>query len=284
MKYPRILARITSTPWAILPSAFDSIVRALSDDSSPVLNQEVPANDGLQQEAVASIAIIPVAGIIAKHLSSLEIACGGCSLDHLREHFDAAVAQPDITDIVLYIDSPGGVVAGTPELARHMRTAAKAAGKRLHGFTDTLAASCAYWLASACDQIVCTPSATVGAIGVYMAVADLSKAREEAGVSVQLIKSGKFKDMGAGFRPLTEEEVAIFQSQVDALFALFKADIAAGRPGGVDAGVFEGQCFVGSQSTGVGLVDEIVPDFETFIRAIKQAVLAPAAVDTSANA
>lgn len=283
MKYPHIVSRITSTPWAILPSSFQGIARALSADGPlPVDPEKLPANDSLQLQAVATVAVIPVSGIIGKHLSGMEIACGGCCLDDVQEAFDEALGEPTVTDIVLHFDSPGGTVPGVPELARHIRTAAAAAGKRVHAFTDTLCASAAYWLAAACDQFVCTPTATVGSIGVYVAIADYSRAYAEAGINIQLIKAGKYKDMGSDHRPLTEEEQAMIQGQVEAIHAMFRSDVSAGRPG-VAASAMEGQTFMGTQAVGVGLVDELVPDFTSFLQGIVRAVAAPVAVDTPAT-
>ena len=288
MKYPRILARVTTTRWAILPSAFDGIAHALSADApaapaAPI----VPDNNEREDPAIrGAVAVITIAGIIGKHLSSLETMCGGCDLDEVEQQFDAAIADPAVADIVLRFDSPGGTVPGVPELARRMRTRAAAAKKGLYGFTDTLMASAAYWLASACDMVACTPTATVGSIGVYCAFADFSKAHEMDGVRVSLIKAGKFKDMGSSHRPMTDEELAIVQGEVDAIWAMFKADVQVGRPG-VQPEAMEGLTYLGSRAAALGLVDEIVQDFGDFLAALQRhraAAAEPAPVDTPATA
>lgn len=287
MKYPRILARVTTTRWAILPSAFDGIAHALSTEApvapvAPLVPEENPREDPAIRGAVA---VITVAGIIGKHLSSLETMCGGCDLDEVEEQFDAAIADPSVDDIILRFDSPGGTVPGVPELARRMRNRAAEAGKGLYGFTDTLMASAAYWLASVCDMVACTPTATVGSIGVYCAFVDYSKANEIDGVKVSLVKAGKFKDMGSSHRPMTDEELAIVQGEVDSIWAMFKADVTAGRPG-VKPEAMEGLTYLGSQAAAMGLVDELVQDFGEFLFAVQRhrsAAQAPA-VDTPASA
>lgn len=284
MKYPRILARITTTRWAILPSAFDGIAHALTAEApvvpvAPIIPEQNPREDPALRGGVA---VITIGGIIGKHLSSLETMCGGCDLDDVEEQFDAAIADPSVSDIVLRFDSPGGTVPGVPELARRMRKRSTEAGKGLYGFTDTLMASAAYWLASVCDMVACTPTATVGSIGVYCAFVDYSKAHEMDGVKVSLVKAGKFKDMGSSHRPLTDEELAIIQGEVDAIWAMFKADVQAGRPG-VKSDAMEGLTYLGSQAQALGLVDELVQDFVEFLAAIQRHQSAKP-VDTPASA
>lgn len=286
MKYPRILARVISTRWAILPSAFDGIARALSDGPEmPVVPVTPDENDREAPALRGAIAVITVAGIIGKHLSSLETMCGGCDLDDVEEQFDAAIADPSVSDIVLRFDSPGGTVPGVPELARRMRNRAAEAKKGLYGFTDTLMASAAYWLASVCELVACTPTATVGSIGVYCAFTDYSTALEKEGIKITLVKAGKFKDMGSSHRPMTPEELAIVQGEVDSIWAMFKADVQSGRPG-VSADAMEGLTYLGAQSVALGLVDELVQDFDEFLSAIQRhrtTATAPATVDTPAT-
>lgn len=269
MKYPRILAKIITTPWAILPTAFDGITRALNGDA-PQPGEEPaepsPAEGMAPVEAVDSVAVIHVCGIIGKHLSGMEIMCGGCCLDQVRAAFDSAVIDANIKDIVLVFDSPGGTVPGVPEFARHIRESALANGKRLHAYTDSLCASAAYWIASACDRIVCSPTATLGSIGVYVAFEDRSKANEMAGVKLNLIKAGKFKDMYSDARPPTDEELGMMQGSVDSIWAMFKASVVEGRGNSAIAeSSMEGQCFMGAAAVSAGLADELCPDLETFI-------------------
>ncbi|WP_172682970.1 S49 family peptidase [Verrucomicrobium spinosum] len=79
-----------------------------------------------------------------------------------------------------------------------------------------------YWLASQADVIAAAPSSCIGSIGVYMALLDETRALEMEGYTVNLIKAGKHKAMGASFQKLTDEERAIFQGQVDSIYADFK--------------------------------------------------------------
>lgn len=266
MKYPHILARILTTRWAIMPSGFDGITRALNGEAPVIPDVEEAAEAPVSYGG--NIAVISVCGIIGKHLSAMETMCGGCSIEDIQDEYEAAIADQNVTDIVVCFDSPGGTVPGVPELATRMRAKANLSGKSVYAFTDTLMASAAYWLASSCDYIACTPTATVGSIGVYCAFSDYSEAYKKEGIKINLIKAGKFKDMGSEHRPMTDEEQAMIQAEIDDIHAIFKADVKTGRPNVKDAAL-EGQTFMGQKAVEAGLVDEIVPDFQAFIEGLQ---------------
>lgn len=100
------------------------------------------------------------------------------------EEIDAALreasSRPDIKAVFLDTDSPGGTVAGTPELAAAFASLDKQ--KPVYAFSSSLMASAAYWIASQARAIYATPSAQVGSIDVVQAVVDGSAAIKLAGM------------------------------------------------------------------------------------------------------
>jgi signal peptide peptidase SppA len=176
-------------------------------------------------EGSKSIAIIPIYGPVS--------ARGGgffrslTSLAGVRNAVRAAAQNPDVSAIVLDIDSPGGTVAGTPETAQAVREAR--AVKKVVAVADTLAASAAYWIASQASEFVVVPSADVGSIGVVAMHVDMSKFLEMVGDKITLIHSSKYKVEGNPFEPLSPEGMAYVQSQVDESDAHFVRDVAEGR-------------------------------------------------------
>jgi signal peptide peptidase SppA len=94
---------------------------------------------------------------------------------------------------------------------------------------NSLAASAAYYIASAADEIVVTPSGEVGSIGVYCMHQDWSKALEQEGIAVQLISAGKFKTEGNPYEPLSADARDAMQARVDEYYDAFVRDVAAGR-------------------------------------------------------
>src|SRR6266850_7722071 len=124
--------------------------------------------NGNQRPAGPRIAVIPVQGVLALHPQSL-----GASVEEIDQDITAALADPRVDGILLDMDSPGGTVPGIPELGA--KILAGRAVKPIVALANGLAASAAYWLASAAHEIIVTPSGEVGSIGVYMLHEDWSK-------------------------------------------------------------------------------------------------------------
>lgn len=270
MNLPHIISKVTRQPWVITAEKHRAIMDVLDariagdfkamgyDDS------DGPEDDGDRdqyrefQTAVGTIAVIPVHGILGKHLSSMEMACGGCSLDTLQSQLKTALASPRISKVLLDVNSPGGTVTGTPETARLI--AAVNAVKPVWAFTDADCCSGAMWLASQCARVYSTESAELGSVGVRMVLLDYTRQLEEEGVKVNAIASGKYKLMGASFKPLADDEREMLQAESDRIHAEFQRAVSAVRP--VAAEHLQGQIYRGEEASGIGLTDGTVDDMD----------------------
>lgn len=203
-----------------------------------------------------SIGVIPVVGVIGKGLSPLEKMMGAVDVNELSDALDAFAMNPEVEKIALQVSSPGGTVTGVEELANKVR----GIGKPTLAYTDSEMASAAYWIASAADRVVASPSSTVGSIGVYMAIPDYSKAAEMAGIKMVVVKSGKFKGAGIEGTSLDEGQLANLQESVDTIHADFKAAVNMKRKM-VKAESMEGQVFSGKQAAANGLVTGLADSF-----------------------
>jgi len=138
---------------------------------------------------VDGVGIVPIVGVIGKGLSPLEKMMGAVDVNDVSAAIDAFAANPEVEKVALQISSPGGTVTGVEELANKVRNLSKPT----LAYTDSEMASAAYWIGSAADRVVASPSSTVGSIGVYMAIPDYSEAAKMQGIKMVVIKSGKFK-------------------------------------------------------------------------------------------
>lgn len=171
-----------------------------------------------------TVAVIPVLGTLMKQRSSM----GGTSTIQLRRDVRQAAADPEVGAILLAVESPGGVVAGTADLAADVRAARRR--KPVWAHIDDLAASAAYWVASQAGQIFANANtALVGSIGTYQLVYDVSGAAEREGVKALLFATGPLKGAGLPGTQVTEEQQRYFQGVVDAMQAEFDAAVRAGR-------------------------------------------------------
>jgi signal peptide peptidase SppA len=206
------------------------------------------------------IGVIPCVGVIGKNLSPLEKMMGAVDVNELSDAVDAFAANPDVQKIALQVSSPGGTVTGVEELANKVRSV----GKPTMAYTDSEMCSAAYWIASAADKVTASPSATVGSVGVYIAIPDYSAAAEMAGIKMVVIKSGKFKGAGIEGTSLDESQLANLQDSVDTIHTEFKAAVNMKRKM-VKAEAMEGQTFSGKQAAAQGLVTGLADSFSKAI-------------------
>ena len=124
------------------------------------------------------VAVIAISGILEKRQTH-----------HVRSLLRNATEDERVVGILLVIDSPGGTVAGTADLAASIRSAAKV--KPVHAFVEDLAASAAYWAASQAGKVFAnTNTAMVGSIGTYAVLIDSSEMANKAGIKVHVIRAG----------------------------------------------------------------------------------------------
>jgi signal peptide peptidase SppA len=233
--YRRIARIVREQPWAIEPAYLDLICEVLE---RRIAGEDLAAEDKLARITAArraaapvtapgSVAVLPLSGVIAPRMGVFDDISGGTSTEGFGQAFGAAVADPNITAIVIDINSPGGSVFGVQELADQIHAAR--GSKPIVGVAYPRAASAAYWLGAQADELVVTPSGEVGSIGVITAHDDLSAAAEQMGVKRTYITAGKYKAEGNPFEPLGEEARQHLQEQVDAYHDKFVRAVARGR-------------------------------------------------------
>jgi protease-4 len=205
------------------------------------------------------VGVIPIAGVIGKNLSPLEKMMGAVDVNDLSAQVDLMAGDPAVEKIAFNVSSPGGTVTGVEELANKIRDL----GKPTMAYTDSEMASAAYWLGSQADRVVSSSSATVGSVGVYMAIPDMSKLYEASGVRMVVIKSSGSPLKGAGIEgtSLSDEQVADLQASVDSIHEDFKAAVRAKRKMVADSAL-RGQVFSGKQAAAQGLVTGLADSFD----------------------
>lgn len=241
--------------WAMHPAHLRGLVGLAS---RPPVVTDSPAPEARMGSADGGkVAVIPIRGVITHRDDPMFKACG-TSVTAVRGMLSQALASRDVSSIVLDMDSPGGTVSGVQELAAEVHAAR--ASKRVVAVANTLMASAAYWIGSQADQLVASPSARVGSVGVYMVHYDASKKYEAQGVTPTIIKAGKYKAEGNDTAPLSEEAQAFWQEDVNAVYDQFIQDIARGR--GVAASVVrdgygEGRTLQSSAALANGMIDRV---------------------------
>lgn len=197
------------------------------------------------------IAVVRISGPLEHHESFYSD-----SYHAIRSRFDTALAAKP-RGVLLYINSPGGLVEGCFELAQYMHDAASRAGVPLFAYGEGIMCSAAYALACAAQRIGASKTTLVGSIGVIDCLVDASALDEAWGVKYRLITSGARKADGNPHQPTDDGAIVATQQRVDDLAAHFFEWVGAARPalGADGARAFEAGVLVGSRALGAGLLD-----------------------------
>ena len=214
-----------------------------------------------QNSGGGKVAVIPIVGVISHRASMISDISGpgaGTSTQKLQEKFRQALDDPDCKAIVFDVDSPGGSVDGVMELASEIY-----AGRRQKPITavcNSMACSAAYWLASAADEVVCTPSGQCGSIGVYMLHQDESEALKKDGIKITVIKAGKYKTEGNPTEPLSQEAYDAFLDKVESYYGMFVKAVSQHRgtsQTAVREGYGQGRSLLAGDAVKQGLADRV---------------------------
>jgi signal peptide peptidase SppA len=238
MKYPALMLAVAGEVWALERSKLEAITQFLlfKADGGMFGEDEIQARaagarqgqrGGAPPDSSGGIGVLPIYGVMAQRMNLITHASGGTSMEQVAADFRTMLADPAIKAIILDIDSPGGTVSGTTELATEIYNSRGV--KPIIAQVNSTAASGAYWIASQADEIAVTPSGQAGSIGVYTIHEDMSKALEKQGVKETIIKAGKYKMIAPESQPLSEEAHGIIQARVNEAQAMFTRAVARGR-------------------------------------------------------
>ena len=192
------------------------------------------------------IAVIDVTGVIL----SPETVSG-----QLRKFGDDA----SVKAILLHINSPGGDAAASQELYHDVLRVRQEKHKKVIADIESVGASGAYYVASACDTIYANDASVVGSIGVIMEWTNYGDLLRWAKLKNVTIHAGELKDAGDPSRDLTPKEEAYFQSLVDNMYGQFVHDVATARHTSEDKirPLATGQVWTGQQALPLGLIDKV---------------------------
>lgn len=171
------------------------------------------------------------------------------------EYIDKLIDDSNNKGILLYVDSPGGTVYESEELYMKLKEYKEATGRPVWDYMAHYAASGGYMVSMPSDRIYANPNTVTGSIGVIMSGYDLTGLYEKLGMRYISITSGKNKDSSQ----MTEEQIAIYQSQVDECYESFVEKVSDGRNMSVEdvKKLADGRTYTAKQAKENGLVDEI---------------------------
>lgn len=201
------------------------------------------------------VAVIPVHGTLV-HRGNMNALSGLRSYQTIKADFDSALDNPDVSQIVLDIDSSGGEVAGAFDLVDYIYNAR---GKKpIIASVNEHAFSAAYAIASAADKVYLSRTAGVGSIGVVALHEDRSQKDAKEGIKYTAIYAGDKKVELNPHAPLTDDAKSAVQERVNKIYDLFVDTVA--RNNAIDAKVVrdtKAGIYMGQDAVDAGLADDI---------------------------
>jgi signal peptide peptidase SppA len=216
------------------------------------------AKYGKPYDVINGIAVIDISGVLTKSMSFFSWLFGGSSMQQIAQTYQAAVADPQVKSVLLSIDSPGGTVDGTQELANLIYSGKN--DKPVVAYSNGMIASAAYWIASAADKIyISGDTVEIGSIGVVATHVDVSKQDEMFGEKYTEITAGTYKRIASSHSTLSPEGRQTIQDQVDHIYTIFVGEVARNRNISEEQSLdmANGKIFLGKQAIEVGLVDGV---------------------------
>ena len=269
MRLPKLLEVLTRTPLLITPATADSLLTLFQQHAALGRDEFRAAREGVGEcgEAVEleqmtiedGLALIPVKGPMGSNLDKFEKGAGATDYQDIVDDIETANENPEVENILLVMDTPGGMWGGLPECA----AAIEGSEKPVYCYVPPGGEVCSagMYLAAVCAGRFLSPSSEAGSIGVYMAYTDLSQMAATKGIKVKVFSSGIYKGMGVPGTSLTMEQESYLQDRVLEMAQNFYDHMRANL-GDIPDEAMQGQSFASSEALDLGFCDDIVGSLE----------------------
>jgi protease IV len=222
------------------------------------------------------IAMIEIEGFIGEDGALL--SGGGTTPADIRQKLEMAAKDRYVKGVLLRIDSPGGEVTASDLIYSEIRAFCAKTKKPVVAYTMSVAASGAYYIAIASDDIVAHPTGITGSVGVIMLTVNVERLLGYIGVQTLPVKSGEKKDMGSPFRSMSADEKSLFQELNQTMFDRFLGLVKARRHLSEEASrtISDGRVVSAPEALKLGLVDKM-GDIEAALDEVRKKAGIPAA-------
>ncbi|HAO5914941.1 TPA: signal peptide peptidase SppA [Listeria monocytogenes] len=235
------------------------------EESSPTFVESLFADTGELTETVIeeggndTIAVLSVDGTIQDTGDSGSLFSeAGYNHSFFMQQLEQVRNDDNIQGVLLYVNSPGGGVMESAQIRDKILQIQKERNIPFYVSMGSMAASGGYYISAPADKIFASKETLTGSLGVIMQGYDYSELMKKLGVSDNTIKSGEYKDIMSGTRPMTEDEKKIMQSMIDDSYNEFVKVVAQGRGMTVEQvrKIADGRIYDGRQAKENGLIDE----------------------------
>jgi protease IV len=199
-----------------------------------------------------AVALLYLDGVIA---GTGSVYNGIITPEYFVDQLQQAEDDPSVRAILIRVDSPGGTVAASQEIAMEIDRISKP----IVVSVGDVCASGAYMVSSQCDEIVATPTSSVGSIGVIAQIPNVEGLLDTLGIEFTVLTAGEYKDAGSPYRSLTATETALFEEYIGIAYQEFITIVAEGRslPETEVEAMANGWIWPGMVALEMGLIDSL---------------------------
>lgn len=279
-----ILAQILSSEyWFGAENAFSSLLISLIKGGDLPSMEEMRSLDGGEHDMnqcggkyhymttrYDDVAVIDIRGPLVCYESPYNRYYGIVSYEEIRNAVATVSRDPEISKILLKIDSPGGTAKLVDECCEFLRTI-NTSVMPIYALASGEMCSAAYFLGSAASRIFITQLSVAGSIGAIRPLVSYFRMYQEAGLDTVILRSPEFKALGHPLDPLNEKSTAILQEATNKFALLFEQSVARNRGTSleiVQSKYGRGLTFIGQDAVTNGLADEVAT-FDSVIRRLR---------------
>ena len=242
----------------LMPRMLGSQQEVMAGDDLPDGFEPKPLEvQGESRYRIEGLAVIPLHGILVARRGQIDNTCTELtSYEWARAQIATALADERVKEVVLDINSGGGMAVGCKELAEFIYS--KRSVKPITALVNFSAYSAAYFIAAACSKVVVSESGGCGSVGVIMEHMEVSKWEEQVGLHFTTFYRGDRKKDGTPHEPLSEGAMAAIDHRMDQAYDLFVSSVARYRGLSVEqVTATQAALYSGAEAIANGLADEL---------------------------
>ncbi len=255
MKTKQTIGLVVAVILFIVTGVASVVTSNVSDSIFDTVKEEVLSGDvSFAPPASDYIGVVDIVGTIQEQSDDYLYSSDSYRHSTNLNYIDHLMDDENNQGILLYVDSPGGTVYESQEMYDKIMEYKKVTGRPVYAYMAHMGASGAYMISMAADKIYANQNVTTGSIGVIMSGYDISGLYKKLGIREINITSGKNKAT-----TFTDEQIALYQEQVDEYYETFVSIVAKGRDMSVKEvkKLADGRIYTAKQAIENGLIDEI---------------------------
>lgn len=191
------------------------------------------------------------------NLQKIDLVGAIMSADTILEEIEKAKTDKNIRGVLLNVNSPGGAVAPSVEIAFAIKELQQI--KPVIAYASGIMASGSYYASIWADKIIANPGSMIGSIGVIMQSVDASELIAKIGIKMQTVKIGKYKEAGTPTRAWNKDERDELDKVIKDTYNMFVSHVSDARKlNAKDHTKFaDAHIFTAFQAKEVKLIDDV---------------------------